>query len=136
MNVERVPLIVVVGICAVGKSTVVEGLRDRGFAALEVPQEHSQVPYLWARNRPDAAVYLDAEYRVVKARRSYLTAERVQRQRELLAYARSRADIRVDATHRGVVEILEEVQDKLGLLGVAPTPRPLVGLDWKRGDPK
>ncbi len=136
VEIDRVPLIVVVGICAVGKSTVVDGLRQRGFAALEVAQEHSQVPYLWARNNPGAMVYLDAENQVVGDRRSYLKPERVERQRELLSYARLRADIHIDTTHRSVNGVLDEVECKLGVLGIAPTPPALAGLDWKRGETK
>ena len=44
---HELPLIKVVGISASGKSTLVKALRQRGYRARPVSQEHSNVPSLW-----------------------------------------------------------------------------------------
>ena len=43
------PLIAIVGVCASGKSTLAKALRERGYNARQVLQEHSYVPYMWQR---------------------------------------------------------------------------------------
>ncbi len=106
---RRAPLIVVVGICAVGKTTLVQQLRQRGYSAVEVAQEHSEVPYLWARHNPDFLVHLDARDEIVGARRSYLHRERLQVERQLLSYAKMKADLLIDASDSTVEEVLCEV---------------------------
>lgn len=117
---EDVPLVVVVGICAVGKSTLVDALRDEGFAALEVAQEHSEIPYLWARSNPDLVIYLDAADEVVGARRSYLGPQRLARERQLLDYARQKSDLNVDTTNKTASQVLCEVLEFLKDRQAAP----------------
>jgi len=114
----RAPLVVVVGICASGKTTLVDGLRKAGFSALEVGQEHSGLPYLWARSDPAYLVYLEADDELVYARRKYLTPDRLERERRLLAYARQKADLHVDATGKSPAEVLDEVVAALEKAGV------------------
>jgi hypothetical protein len=64
-------LIAVVGPCASGKSALVSALRERGYNAREVCQEHSCVPTMWQRiTRPDLLVYLDVSQTVAGQRRS------------------------------------------------------------------
>lgn len=87
--------VAVVGHCASGKSTVVAALRDRGFDAWAVAQEHSAVADLWRRQSPDALVYLDVSLESIRARRGDPQWPRwlydVQAAR--LAAARQEADI-------------------------------------------
>ena len=68
---ERSVLIAVVGPCASGKSTLVEGLKQQGYTAREVNQEHSYVPTMWQRfTKPDLLIYLDVSQKAASERRS------------------------------------------------------------------
>ena len=65
----RRPLIAVVGLCASGKSSLVQALRARGYNAREVAQEHSLVPDMWQRlTGADVLVYLDVTFEVATQR--------------------------------------------------------------------
>jgi deoxyadenosine/deoxycytidine kinase len=65
------PLIAIVGPCASGKSTLVRALRERGYNAREVVQEHSYVPTMWQRiTQPDLLIYLDVSWEAACQRRS------------------------------------------------------------------
>jgi hypothetical protein len=67
---EERPLIAVVGPCASGKSLLVQALRERGYNAREVVQEHSYVSTMWQRiTQPDLLVYLDVSGQVANQRR-------------------------------------------------------------------
>ena len=88
------PSIVVVGVCSAGKSTLVQSLIDRGYSASAVSQEHSYVPYLWKRSKPDLLVYLDASLHTIRGRGRprwprYLLAEEHLR----LEHARAHCDL-------------------------------------------
>lgn len=86
--------IAVVGVCASGKSTLVRGLREFGYDAAPVAQEHSSVPYLWSRRDPSFLVMLDATYETVRQRRSVsFGPERLAVQRERLSHARAHCDL-------------------------------------------
>ena len=63
------PKIVVVGVCASGKTTLVEGLRARGYRARSVALEHSNVPRLWTYHDPDFLVVLDCSLDTIRKRR-------------------------------------------------------------------
>ncbi|MGA7731800.1 MAG: hypothetical protein WCD37_11085 [Chloroflexia bacterium] len=67
-NMQARPRIVVVGVCSSGKSTLVRALRERGYNARSVSQEHSYVSRLWQRSQPDVLVYLDASLRTIRGR--------------------------------------------------------------------
>jgi hypothetical protein len=92
---ERRPLIAVVGPCASGKSLLVRELRERGYNAREVLQEHSYVTAMWQRiTNPDVLIYLDVSGAIAKRRRSSSAsagwwAELSQR----LRHARQHADL-------------------------------------------
>ena len=67
---ERRPLVAVVGPCGAGKSLLVKALRELGYNAREVLQEHSYVPTMWQRiTQPDLLVYLDVSDGVARQRR-------------------------------------------------------------------
>ncbi len=86
--------IVVVGVCSAGKSTLVRGLRERGYNARAVSQEHSYVPYLWQRSRPDVLVYLDASVHTIRARgRPRWRPALLDVEHERLSHAREHADL-------------------------------------------
>ncbi len=70
MSVSERPLIAVVGVCASGKSTLAAGLREAGWNARQVLQEHSYVPYMWQRiTNPDLLICLDCALETTRLRR-------------------------------------------------------------------
>ena len=78
-----------------GKSTVVAGLRARGYRAFQVSQEHSGVPDLWRRRHPQSLlVYLEASNEVLRQRYSHLnlTDAYLAEERRRLQHARKHAD--------------------------------------------
>ncbi|WP_026370684.1 hypothetical protein [Kallotenue papyrolyticum] len=86
-------LIVVVGPCGSGKSTLVARLQAAGYDARAVAQEHSVIPDLWRHGgEPDALIYLDASPAVIAHRRRndfpvWLYAQQVGRLRLARAHA-------------------------------------------------
>jgi thymidylate kinase len=65
------PLIAVVGVCASGKTTLVNALGAHGYRARRVSQEHSYVPDMWLRlTMPDILIYLDASLETIRLRRN------------------------------------------------------------------
>lgn len=89
-------LIAIVGVCAAGKTTLVENLRRLGYHAKQVAQEHSYVPHMWRRiTNPDVLIYLHASYEVAIARRPDLDYGRAywEAQHCRLAHAREHADL-------------------------------------------
>jgi hypothetical protein len=103
------PLIAVVGPCASGKSLLVEALRERGYNAREVAQEHSYVPAMWQRiTQPDLLIYLDVSWEVACQRRP--TDARAGWWAELarrLHHARQHADLYIHTDGLTPQEVLE-----------------------------
>ncbi len=61
--------IVIVGPCAAGKTTLVMKLRELGYDAHDVAQEHSDVQTMWRQiNQPDVLIYLDASLATIHKR--------------------------------------------------------------------
>jgi deoxyadenosine/deoxycytidine kinase len=105
--------IVVVGVCAAGKTTLVNGLISQGFASARLaPQEHSGVRDLWAwRNRPDALIYLDAQVGTMNRRqgRSDWTEEARAEQVARLEHARRECDLYLPTDDLTIPQVLEAV---------------------------
>lgn len=107
--------VVVVGPCAAGKSTLAEGLRRLGFAAMPVGQEHSDIASLWRHTEPDVVVALDADLETIRRRRGeaawpewlYRTQER------RLAEARHAAALRIDTATMAPEDVLATVAEFL-----------------------
>ena len=108
---EKGPLIAVVGPCASGKSHLVQALREQGYDAREVLQEHSYVPAMWQRiTQPDLLIYLDVSEVVALQRRSTYTpkgwwATLAHR----LRHARQHADFYINTDDLTIKEIIEKV---------------------------
>lgn len=104
----RAPLIAVVGVCASGKTTLVEGLRALGYNARQVGQEHSYVPYMWQRiTRPDILIYLHASYEVVTRRREVdYDVSYWHEQERRLAHAAEHAHLVIDTDALTPEEVL------------------------------
>lgn len=100
--------VAVVGACASGKSTLVAALREAGYDARHVVQEHSYVPDMWKRvGRPDVLVYLDVDYETIRARRprmQFVPADLAEQKRRL-DHARQKSDLYLDTGEMSPAEV-------------------------------
>ncbi len=105
--------IVVVGPCAAGKTTLVNGLRAQGFTSARlVAQEHSGVPDLWAqRGRPHVLIYLDVQVEAMNRRqgRSDWTEPARAEQVARLERARRECDLYLPTDDLTIPQVLETV---------------------------
>jgi len=96
---NQLPLIKVVGISASGKSTLVTKLRQAGYNARPVSQEHSHITELWRQFEPPSLlIYLETTLEAQRLRRPDVTWEAayLQTERMRLAHARDHADLRIN----------------------------------------
>jgi deoxyadenosine/deoxycytidine kinase len=102
-------LIGVVGACGAGKSSLVAGLQQHGYAVRHIAQEHSYVPDMWKRlTNPDVLIYLEVSYPNTIARRKLdWTYQEYAEQLHRLRHARQHADLRIDTNPLGVQQVLE-----------------------------
>lgn len=111
--------VAIVGPCASGKSTIVDALRERGYDAYVVGQEHSEVAALWRRQNPDRLVMLEVGLETIRARRGeHWPGWIYDLQQRRLADARQHADISIDTGKHSVEEVVDCVIRTLG--GVRP----------------
>ena len=105
------PLIGVVGPCASGKSTLIEGLNRLGYRTRHIAQEHSYVKDMWERlTDPDILVFLDASYASTCQRRKLdWTEADWQEQQNRLSHARAHADLYLDTDELSVDEVFKAV---------------------------
>ena len=105
--------IVVVGPCAAGKTTLVNGLIARGFTGARlVAQEHSGVRNLWARRgRLDALIYLDVQGATMNRRqgRTDWTGEARAELLLRLEGARHECDLYLSTDDLTIPQVLEVV---------------------------
>jgi ATPase subunit of ABC transporter with duplicated ATPase domains len=97
--IHKLPVIKVVGVSASGKSTLVRALRQRGYDARAVSQEHSQVATLWKQfDAPRVLVYLDTTLDAQRQRRPEgdWTAAALHEERHRLRNAYAEADLRIN----------------------------------------
>jgi hypothetical protein len=113
--------VAVVGSCASGKSSVVVGLRERGYDAYAVAQEHSIIPDLWRHLQPDRLVYLHVSLAALRVRRADpgWPAWIYEQQQIRLRAAREHADVDiatdehdVDGVLAAIVSHLEDEHDR------------------------
>lgn len=91
------PRIVVVGPCGSGKTTLVEHLREQGYDARVVAQEHSIIRDLWQKRDPDVVIALDLDLQTLRARRSSTwSANLFALQHERLKEAFAAADLTIN----------------------------------------
>lgn len=106
----RLPLIKVVGVSASGKSTLVAGLRQAGYHARPVSQEHSHLADLWQQfETPRVLIYLDNDLENQQRRRPDVTwdQQNLQVEQERLAHARQHADLHINTTNLGSEAVLQ-----------------------------
>lgn len=104
----KLPMIKVVGVSAGGKSTLVAGLRDAGYDAYPVSQEHSNVADLWKQfGSPRVLIYLDVSLKAQKERRPDVTWDAANRNTEIerLMHARDHADLQIDTSHNSAEQV-------------------------------
>lgn len=112
--------VAVVGVCAAGKTTLVQRLRAAGHDAVQCGQEHSHIPQMWQLlTRPQVLVYLSASLAVVWSRRQPpLERFLYEAQLRRLAHAREHAHLVIDTDHRTPAEIadlaLRALEDLMG----------------------
>ena len=110
--------IAIVGVCARGKTTLVAGLREAGYDAYNVAQEHSCVHNFWAKKNPDLVVMIDATLPAIHKRRLvYWGEDRLVTQHKRLADAKAHADLYIqtdeldaEAVRQKVIEFIENYQ--------------------------
>ena len=108
-------LIGVVGPCGSGKSTLITGLNQHGYACRHIAQEHSYVPAMWQIiTKPDLLIYLHASFQTSTTRRKLKWneddyAEQLRR----LSHAREHAHIIINTDDLTPGRILQQALDFL-----------------------
>lgn len=116
----NLPIIKVVGVSAAGKSTLTKVLREAGYDARPVSQEHSQVADLWQRfERAHVLIYLDADLATQRQRRPDVTWNETDlaQERSRLAHANQHADLHIntatmsaESVHKVALALLDHAQ--------------------------
>lgn len=111
----EVTTIAIVGPCASGKSTLADQLRQAGWQARQIVQEHSYVPAMWRTIRPpDILIYLDASYETCSQRKQLnWSPEDYQEQVERLADARQHCHLYLNSDQLSIEETAQRVLDWL-----------------------
>jgi len=111
---QNKPLILIVGVCASGKTTLSTGLKGLGYNACSFAQEHSVTPFVWRRKEPDFLIYLTCEYSTIKKRKdiNWGYAEYL-RQIEWLRDAYDHADLVIQTDQFTPEELVNHVDSLL-----------------------
>ena len=105
----------VVGPCAAGKTTLINGLLDHGYNAKQIAQEHSYVQDMWERmTHPDILIYLDVSYSYTMKRRNFnWSIQEYNTQVDRLRHAREHADIHINTDSLSPQDVLDLVMNFL-----------------------
>lgn len=110
--------VVILGVCAAGKTTLANRLRAAGVTARTVAQEHSCIPDLWRWSGAEVTIYLHASFEAVKQRRrSFMHRMNYEEQLRRLRNAREGAALRLDTSHLTSEQVFGEVVACLQELG-------------------
>lgn len=107
--IHKLPIIKVVGVSASGKSTLVRQLRERGYEARAVSQEHSLVATLWKQfDVPRVLIYLETTLEAQQQRRPHSNwdAAHLHEERHRLHNAYAEADLRINNAQLSDEEVL------------------------------
>lgn len=101
----------IVGPCGAGKTTLAHGLKERGYKAHPIAQEHSFVPAMWQDlSKPDVLIFLQASHQVCAQRKRMVWTEAEWReQQDRLSHARLRADYSLNTDTLSIPEVLQAV---------------------------
>ena len=103
--------IVIVGVCAAGKTTLAENLKRLGYDADTIAQEHSYVPTLYRHDSPDVVIYLDASFSAIKKRREIDWDEPfLAEQQARLADARATCDLYIKTDSLNADQVFRRVR--------------------------
>ena len=111
LNMSRKDLkIGVVGPCAAGKTTLINGLLYNGYNAKQIAQEHSYVQDMWERlTHPDILIYLDVSYSyTIKRRNLNWSIKEFNTQVGRLRHAREHADIHINTDSFSSQDVLDQ----------------------------
>lgn len=125
---QKLPVIKVVGVSASGKSTLVRALREHGYDARAVSQEHSYSATLWKQfDVPRILVYLDSTLEAQQQRRPDVTwdAANLAAERQLLQNAQAEADLRLNTAQLSGAEVLHLAIAYLRTKRIRHAPAPL-----------
>lgn len=115
------PRVTVVGVCSSGKSTLVRTLRERGYNARAVSQEHSYVPHLWQRSKPEVLIYLDASIHTIRGRsRPRWPQSRLDDEHIRLEHARKHCDIYIPTDGLAPEDVASRVLTYMSKLDLKP----------------
>jgi len=101
----------VVGPCAAGKTTLINGLKTRGYQARHIAQEHSYVKDMWQRiTNPELLIFLDVSF-AESMQRKWMnwTESDYQEQLRRLEHARQHAGLIIDTNHLTPEQVLAQV---------------------------
>jgi hypothetical protein len=110
LSIMELPLIKIVGVSASGKSALVNGLRQAGYNARPVSQEHSHVPDLWQQFEwAHFLIYLDAELEAQQQRRPDVAwhADDLALERARLSDAHAHADLLINTSAMEAATVLQ-----------------------------
>lgn len=113
-------LIGVVGPCAAGKTTLINGLRALGYRAKHIAQEHSYVPTMWQKlTNPDILIYLNVSYpQSILRRQLNWTMDEYETQLQRLRHARQHADLEIETDNLTPEQVLAIALDYIKSRGV------------------
>ena len=117
-------IIGVVGPCGAGKSSLVAGLKFKGFQVRHIAQEHSYVQDMWKRlTNPDILIYLDVSYdNSIGRRKLDWTYEEYSEQLRRLQHARDHADVYIVTNELTTQEVLMMALTSIN--SISPTMKP------------
>lgn len=97
----------VVGNCVAGKSTLVDALKALGYAAVNIPQEHSVSKRFWRRLKPDFLICLRCTLATARQRRQIQWGqERLNEQWNMLSEAKENSHLILDTDELSKEDVL------------------------------
>jgi len=125
---KSLPLIKVIGLSAAGKSTLVSGLRERGYDARPISQEHSNMPELWRHfEPPDILIHLNLTLAGQRSRRPDVswTSKWHQQETQRLAHGLDHAHLKIDTSDLTAAQVLGITLHFLESKRIAHAEKPL-----------
>ena len=112
------PIIGIVGVCASGKSTLINGLSRLGYSCRHIAQEHSYVQNMWKRvTNPDILIYLETSYSsTIRRKNLNWTENEYNEQIQRLSNAKAEAQIIINTDLFTPEKLIEYTVEQLSLL--------------------